>query len=284
MSTKLHQVPTAAIRLIISIFLPPSADSKRRLRRTHSKPCRNVRVPWAKALATWSAETKSPLLFRTTPLRSAFMILGIINCMLIHAAETHGELKLKPKYFQNFDNLADEKIPDDLMVLMGRFRITGDDSNRFLELPGSPLETFGLLFGSEQKENFEVSVKIKGTSHGRRHPAFGIGINGLGGYRLQVEPGKKTLEIFRADESVIQVPFTWKKNSWIQLKFRISKSEASQWLIQGKAWSDQDKEPDGWLITLTETEEPFAGRASIWGIPYSGIPILFDALTLTTLP
>jgi len=212
------------------------------------------------------------------------MILGIIGCMPADAAEKDGEPNLKPKYFQDFDKLPNEKLPDDLMVLLGKFRIIAEESNRFLKLPGTPLETFGLMFGPDEKENFEVSVKIKGTAKGRKYPAFGIGINGLGGYRLQVTPGKRALEIFRADEPAIQVPFRWEKNTWTQLKFRISKTEEKKWVIQGKAWSERDKEPDEWLISLTETEEPFGGRASIWGIPYSGKPILFDVLTVTTIP
>ena len=38
-------------------------------------------------------------------------------------------------------------MPEDLLVLEGAFVVKAEGGNHFLELPGAPLDTFGLLFG-----------------------------------------------------------------------------------------------------------------------------------------
>jgi hypothetical protein len=38
------------------------------------------------------------------------------------------------------------------------------------------------------------------------------------------------------------------------------------------------------MITLTDPEPASAGRAGIWGSPYSGTPIRFDDLVLAPAP
>ena len=53
------------------------------------------------------------------------------------------------------------------------------------------------------------------------------------------------------------------------------------WKVEGKAWEQAAKEPSAWMINLDDKEAPTPGRASIWGMPYSGTPIWFDDLVVT---
>ena len=50
-------------------------------------------------------------------------------------------------YTNGFDKAEVEKVPEDMMVLDGGFAVKEEGGNKFLELPGAPLETFGVLFG-----------------------------------------------------------------------------------------------------------------------------------------
>src|SRR2546425_6261934 len=95
-------------------------------------------------------------------------------------------------YENNFEKAELDTVPDDFLVLDGRFAVKEDDGNRFLELPGAPVETFGLLFGPTAKDNVIVSARIFGTRTGRRYPTFAVGLNGQGAtaYRLQISPAK----------------------------------------------------------------------------------------------
>src|SRR5437667_2263482 len=107
----------------------------------------------------------------------------------------------KALYENDFEKAALDTVPDDFLVLDGRFAVKEEGGNRFLELPGAPVETFGLLFGPTEKDNVIVSARIFGTRTGRRYPTFAVGLNGQGAtaYRLQISPAKGALELFRGD-------------------------------------------------------------------------------------
>ena len=70
---------------------------------------------------------------------------------------------LAPLYTNNFESAELDKVPDDMLVLDGAFAVKQDDSNKFLELPGAPLDTFGVLFGPATNANVTVTAKIFGT-------------------------------------------------------------------------------------------------------------------------
>jgi hypothetical protein len=166
-------------------------------------------------------------------------------------------------------------------VLDGDFSVKQSDGNKFLELPGSPLDTFGVLFGSSTNAGVCVSARIYGTSKGRRSPSFGVGLNGAGGYKLKASPAKNSLEIYKGDVSVASVPFNWKSGSWTMFRLRV-RQIGDAWKVEGKAWAQTDPEPKEWMISLDEKAPPHDGRPSIWGSPYSGTPIRFDDLMVTT--
>ena len=86
----------------------------------------------------------------------------------------------KSLYENNFDKAELNKVPDDFLVLDGQFAVKEEGGERFLELPGAPLDTFGVLFGPTEKEGDAVSARIFGTGKGRRYPTFAVGLNGQG--------------------------------------------------------------------------------------------------------
>jgi hypothetical protein len=183
----------------------------------------------------------------------------------------------KPLYENNFEKAEIGKVPEEMMVLDGGFEVKQEDGNKFLELPGAPLDTYSVLFGPTLKSDAAVSARIRGTTHGRRSPTFAVGLNGQGGYRLQVSPGKKALEIFKGDDSLASVPYEWKSGAWTTLKLQVTKTGAG-WKVEGKAWTEGSKEPKQSMISYEETKEPPPGRASIWGSPFSTTPIQYDDL------
>lgn len=189
-------------------------------------------------------------------------------------------------YENNFDKGKAGPVPEEMLVLDGAFVIKVDGANKLLELPGSPLgdNPFGILFGPTEPSDIEVSVRILATSKGRRHPIFGPGVNGVGGYRLQVSPGKKQLELFRGEDVAASKEFEWAANSWTMFKLQIRKVEGGM-QVQGKVWKQGTDEPKDWQIShLDKAETPVAaGRPSIWGNPVSGNPIQFDDLKVVKL-
>lgn len=180
----------------------------------------------------------------------------------------------------NFETNQPGKLPEDFLVLDGAFEIKEDGGNKFIELPGAPLETYGLLFGPAQTNDIAVSARIQSSIKGRRYPVFGVGLNGVGGYKMLVAPAKGELELFKGDERVASARCEWKSGAWTSLRLQLRKTGAGEWRAEGKAWPAGAAETKSWMISFADKAEPVAGRASIWGSPISGQPIRFDDLSV----
>ncbi|HOY59850.1 MAG TPA: hypothetical protein PK640_17170, partial [Verrucomicrobiota bacterium] len=104
-------------------------------------------------------------------------------------------------YRNDFTQAEIGTLPGGMLALNGKFAVREQAGNRFLELPGTPLDTYGVLFGPAGREdgagsrgsdqaaetdNLSVTARIHGTNTGRRYPAFAVGLGGVSGYRLQV--------------------------------------------------------------------------------------------------
>ncbi len=181
-------------------------------------------------------------------------------------------------YENNFEKTPIGTVPEDFLVVDGGFAVREMNGNKLLELPGSPLESFGLLFGPTFQSGQFVSARILGTNKGRRVPTFGVGLNGMPGFKLQVSPGKKKIELLRGDAIVVSSDFEWESGKWLLLRLQLSRGTDGSHQVQGKAWLEGGGEPKEWLIQLPVSELPPAGRAMIIGSPYAGTPILYDDL------
>lgn len=199
-------------------------------------------------------------------------------CLAAHAAET-----AKPLYQNDFSKGEVGKLPEEMLLLDGGFAVQEVAGNKVLQLPGAPLETFGVLFGPTEASGLAVSARAHSTKKGRREPAFALGLNGNAGYKLQISAAKKLVELYKGDEVIAKEPFSWESDSWTMLKLQVRKVKDGEFAIEGKAWKQGTPEPAKWTVAHTETSEPSAGRASIWGNPFAGTPIDFDDLVVSAV-
>jgi hypothetical protein len=188
----------------------------------------------------------------------------------------------KALYENNFEQAPAGSAPGDLMILGGEFTVKSSGTNQFLELPGAPLDSFAAQFGPAAKDAVAVSARIFGTNKGRRTPTFGVGLGGVSGWKLQVSPGKKAVELLKDQEIKATVAYDWKPGAWAQLRLEIRKLKDGEWKVEGKVWDQGEAEPTAPLITAAEAEEPISGKASILGSPFAGTPIWFDDLRVTS--
>jgi hypothetical protein len=201
-------------------------------------------------------------------------LFATVLALPVHAAD--------PLYKNDFESGEVGKAPKDMLVMAGDFKVQQDKDGKYLELPGEPLDTFGLLFGPAVKDDVSASARFFGTKKGRKMPSFGVSLNGAGGYRLQVSAAKGELEFFKGDESKLAVPYTWTSDVWTTLRITVRKA-ADGWIIEGRAWPAGTTEPEKPLITLDEKAAPTTGKAGIWGSPFAGTPIKFDDLVVAPL-
>lgn len=187
--------------------------------------------------------------------------------------------KTVPLYENHFTDAPLGKPSKEFLILEGKFVVSEVDGNKVLELPGEPLETFGILFGPNQKEGLCVSARIFSEATRRTFPSFGVGLNGVSGPRLLVEPAKKAIEIHRGTEEKVTARYDWKSGTWTQLRLQIVKISEGKWRVMAKVWPEGEAEPAEWVVYDDEKEPP-NGRPSVWGTPYSGKRILFDDLVV----
>lgn len=187
-------------------------------------------------------------------------------------------------FAEDFSKVEPGPLPDDYLVLDGLFEVREDGGNRFAELPGAPLESFGFLFGSNQPSGVEATATIFGTKSGRKFPTFGLGLNGASGYRLQVAPAKNAVELLRGDLVVATAPYAWESGTWTHLRLALRKTGESTFRLEGTVWAASAEAPTEPLLTFDETRVQPAGKASVWGMPFAGTPIRFDNLAVRRLP
>ncbi|MEQ1859825.1 MAG: hypothetical protein ABMA13_07815 [Chthoniobacteraceae bacterium] len=185
----------------------------------------------------------------------------------------------KPIFSENFDAAAVGKMPEGFTSFAGDFKIVEEGGKKFIELPGAPLDTFGVLFGPSEKPPLSASAKFFATNVKRKSPAFALSLGGVGGYRVQVSAAKGTLEIFKSDEPRASVPFAWTSGAWTALRLQVREA-GGKWIVEGKAWPADGAEPAAWTIKYEAPEAPPQGKAGVWGNPFSGTPIRFDDLVV----
>ena len=164
--------------------------------------------------------------------------------------------------------------------LNGNFAVAAFEGKKVLELPGGPLDTFGVLFGPAEHSELDARARVWSAASGRRFPEFGVGVGDVGGYKVLVLPGQKRLELRKGDEVAAagDMRGPWKSGTWTNLRLRVTKSGEGRWKVEGKSWTADSAEPPAWDIAHDVTEAPSPGRASVWGIPFSGQPLRFDEL------
>ena len=227
-----------------------------------------------RTLVKLDAATRNRRLRTTGICATAALVLGLF-------ATSVGAAEDKPLYHNDFEKAEVGKVPEDMMVLEGAFVVRSEGPNKFLELPGAPVEDYAVLFGPTETAGIAVTARLFGTSKGRRAPVLAVGLNGVGGYELQLAPAKKALELFKGEERLASVPCTWESGTWTWLRLQVRKVKDGAWKVEGKAWKQGAPEPAGWMLSYDEKTEPPAGRAMVSGHPFSGTPIRFDDLTVS---
>ncbi len=178
----------------------------------------------------------------------------------------------------DFEKELTGQIPEGFLALDGAFVVREDKGNRVLELAGAPLSAYSILFGPPVSHNMSVTARVLGKNKGRRCPAFAVGLLGAGGYRLQVSPGRKELELFKADKRMANAPFDWQPGKWLWLRLAVTRVKEGEWQVRGKVWGEDASEPGTWAVRFSDTSEPRPGRALVLGCPIAGTPIWYDNL------
>jgi hypothetical protein len=185
---------------------------------------------------------------------------------------------------ENFDATAGADLPEAILVLDGQFRVVKEGGNGLLELPGSPLESYGLLFGPAAVSGREVQARIQGTRSGRKFPTFAAGLNGVNGYKIRVSPAKNAVELVQGNDLEVRATasYKWTSGEWARLRLQIVPAGTGV-TVRAKVWQEAT-EPEAWTLTYDSPTAPPPGMAGVWGMPFSGTAIRFDDLKVLSVP
>ena len=75
-------------------------------------------------------------------MKKIFLTMALLGGLVVNASAQSA----KPLFENNFEKAELDKVPDGFLVLDGGFAVKQAEGNRFLELPGEPLDTFGSGF------------------------------------------------------------------------------------------------------------------------------------------
>jgi hypothetical protein len=217
------------------------------------------------------------------PLRTAATLLALTGLALVSLTLIQSTClaQAAPILYQNdFQKAELDTLPDGFVVLDGAFSVKESDGNRFLDLPGAPLDTYGVLFGPKEPDGMAATARVFGTAKGRRFPVFALGVAGVSGFRLQVSPAKGAVELYRGDTLKTTVPYQWISGKWTHLRLQCRKA-GNSWKAEGKVWTEGSSEPPTWSISAEENEALPPGQASLFGSPFSGTSIRFDDVMIT---
>ena len=81
------------------------------------------------------------------PLALALLVTGLFSAAGFAADPA-------PVYGNKFESGTVDQAPEGAMAIAGDFLIKQEGANKFLELPGEPLDTFGILLGPAGKKEF----------------------------------------------------------------------------------------------------------------------------------
>ena len=68
-----------------------------------------------------------------------------------------------PLYENNFENAEIGKLPEGFLALDGGFVVKEENGNRFLDLPGSPLDSFAVQSNSPRSRDQASPVPRRGV-------------------------------------------------------------------------------------------------------------------------
>ena len=206
------------------------------------------------------------------------LLVGLGVSCPVEAQDASPHPQGQGEYVNDFEKAEAGGMPQEMMVLAGEFTVAQEGGNKFLLLPGSPLESFGVLVGPEQARS--CGARIRAKSSGKRTPEFGVGLGGAAGYKLWIMPAVNEIQIIKGEEVVARAPYAWTSGAWTVMRVQASATADGKLRVEGKAWAHGQPEARSWLVSVVVADSAPKGRASVWGTPYSDTPIAFDDVTV----
>jgi len=200
-----------------------------------------------------------------------FLVSFVSGCVTPQSAPENGA------FFQ--DSFESKSLSSSFTVIAGQTNIKRKGKNSYAVLQSDSKETVGLLFGPAFSSGLRLEARFL-AEDGEKSPTFAVGLNGLSGYKLRVNPNKQTLELLSNDVLVHSVKYEWSAEQWTHLHLQVRELPGRQWSVEGKVWQEKQTKPKIWTLQWTDTTPPENGQPSAWATLNTGKPIGLDDIRL----
>ena len=179
-------------------------------------------------------------------------------------------------YRESFES---KSLPASFTVITGQVNIKREEKNSYAVLQPDSKETVGILFGPAFSSGLRLEAGFLAKKD-EKSPTFSIGLNGLSGYRLRVNPNNQELELLKNYRLVHSVKYEWAAGQWTYLHLQIRELPGHQWKVEGKVWQEKQAKPKEWTLQWIDTSRPENGQPSAWATLKKGNPIALDNIRL----
>ena len=172
-----------------------------------------------------------------------------------------------------------KSLPSSFTVITGRVNIKTEGKNSYAVLQPDSSKTVGILFGPAFSSGLRLEAGFL-AKEDEKSPTFSIGLNGLSGYKLRVNPNYQKLELLKNNRLMHSVKYEWSAGQWTYLHLQVRELTSRQWLVEGKVWHDKQAKPKEWTLQWIDTARPENGQASAWATANKENPIALDNIRL----
>lgn len=186
---------------------------------------------------------------------------------------------------ETFESYADGAVPPGwVSAVAGKLSVTTLDGQKVLQkAPDNTIFKRARVFlGPTQWSNYTFEADVRATERRRQMGDVGIIAQRYtlvlygNSQRLRIEPWEP--ETARS----VNLPFTWKPDTWYRLKLRVTNLQDGQVRAQGKSWPVGSAEPEAWMI---ERVDPIGNRQGAPGLFLDAeFGVYLDNFALTSNP
>lgn len=183
---------------------------------------------------------------------------------------------------ETFDSYAVNTIPPYwLGAAAGRYQVVEMDGGKVLaKAPNETLfKRMRIFLGPTDWSDYTVEADVRAPEKRRQMGDVGVTAQR---YTLVLFGNNQQLELFSWEPETkrnVEVPFTWKPDTWYHLKLCVENIADGKVHIRGKAWPTAESEPDGWLIDHVDPIGNREGSPGLFGDATYGV--FFDNLKVT---
>jgi len=182
------------------------------------------------------------------------------------SGETRAKVVHPLPWKEDFESYADGAVPPGWVnAVAGTVSVTTLDGQKVLQK--APTDTIfkraRVFIGPVTWSDYSFEADVRAATRRRQ-----IGDVGITAQRYSLilygNAQKLRLEPWEPETArTVNVPFSWKPDTWYRLKVRVENQANGQVHVLGKAWPRDETEPAAWLIDKTD---PIGNRAGAPGL------------------